>query len=105
MNKISGESERAVSLVASLMRDIGVIEDNYRGLKEANQRMRERQAKILAPIINKGLATAARHKLASCFREWAKVVEILLAEKNMRHELENRATENAELEDKLEEIE
>jgi hypothetical protein len=99
------ETERAVGMVATLMKDINVIEDKYRGLNEANQRMRERQASILAPIINKGLATASRHKLKSCFREWAKIVEILLAENQMRQELESRNEENADLEDKLDEIE
>merc|ERR1719460_3341868 len=97
--------ERAASMVTTLMSDISIIENKYRGLTEANQRMRERQSQILAPIINKGLATAARHKLASCFREWAKIVEILLAENQMRQELEHRITDNADLEDKLDEIE
>merc|ERR1719352_334625 len=51
------------------------------------------------------MATSAKHKLASCFREWAKIVEILVAENQMRQELESRLQENAALEDKLDEME
>jgi hypothetical protein len=96
--------ERAV-LIKSLITDITEYEEKYILLTEANARLRQRQAEILAPILNKGFSAGGKMAVANSFKEWADLVEQLRNEREMREDLARRTEANEEMQERILDVE